>query len=99
MLDKIGIVLPVRDGGTGRSERLKRCLDSYIDVTEGLSNIFVIVDEDEIETYSFLEDYLVTVKIVPAWLAVIVSVSVNPVMADAGVNDSLAKIPIRVLAT
>jgi len=61
MLDKIAIILPVRDGGTGRSERLKKCLESYFNVTENLSDVYIIVDEDEIITYEFLKDYNVNI--------------------------------------
>lgn len=57
MLNKIGIVLPVRDGGTGRSERLKRCIESWLGHSEGLSHAFIIVDSDEVEKYSFVDNY------------------------------------------
>ena len=55
-LDKIGIVLPVRDNGSYRAERLKECLKSWEEQTENLSVIHVIIDEDEIETFKFLLD-------------------------------------------
>jgi hypothetical protein len=65
MLDKIAIILPVRDGGTGRSERLKKCLDSYKDFTQNLSDVFILVDEDDVEKYKFLNNYDVEVLVVP----------------------------------
>lgn len=51
MQDKIAIVLPVRDGGLGRYKRLVRCLASYINMTEGLSDIHLLHDEDECDIY------------------------------------------------
>jgi hypothetical protein len=54
MKDKIAVVLPVRDAGTGRSARLMRCLESYKLFTEGLSDVYIIVDYDDIENYKVL---------------------------------------------
>jgi hypothetical protein len=51
MQNKIAIVLPVRDGGLGRHKRLVRCLASYQEMTEGLSDIHLLHDEDECDTY------------------------------------------------
>jgi hypothetical protein len=51
MQNKIAIVLPVRDGGLGRHARLSRCLKSYYEMTEGLSDIHLLHDEDECDTY------------------------------------------------
>jgi hypothetical protein len=51
MQNKIAIVLPVRDGGLGRHTRLSRCLKSYYEMTEGLSDIHLLHDEDECNTY------------------------------------------------
>lgn len=51
MQDKIAIVLPVRDGGLGRHARLSRCLKSYYEMTEGLSDIHLLHDDDECDTY------------------------------------------------
>jgi len=57
MLDKIGIILPVRDGGNGRVDRLKRCLDSWLAHSDNLSHAFIIVDSDEVDKYSFIDEY------------------------------------------
>jgi hypothetical protein len=51
MENKIAIVLPVRDGGLGRHARLSRCLKSYYEMTEGLSDIHLLHDEDECNIY------------------------------------------------
>ena len=51
MHDKIAIILPVRDAGLERHERLVRCLESYYEMTEGLSDIHLLHDEDECDTY------------------------------------------------
>ena len=51
MENKIAIILPVRDGRLGRSSRLIRCLASYIEMTEGLSDIHLLHDEDECDIY------------------------------------------------
>jgi hypothetical protein len=51
MQDKIAIVLPVRDGGLGRHTRLIRCLKSYYEMTESLSDIHLLHDEDECDIY------------------------------------------------
>jgi hypothetical protein len=69
MKEKIAIVLPVRDAGTGRSERLKHCLDSYKIFTEGKSDLYVVVDNDDIDNYLYLKDYsFVNIKIVSSEL-------------------------------
>lgn len=51
MQDKIAIVLPVRNFGTQRYERISKCLDSYLRMTEGLSDVFVLHDDDECDIY------------------------------------------------
>lgn len=51
MQNKIAIVLPVRNFGTKRYQRLPRCLDSYLEMTEGLSDVYVLHDDDECEIY------------------------------------------------
>jgi len=74
MLDKIGIILPVRDGNNGRVERLTRCLDSLFAHSDNLSHVFVIVDSDEVEKYSFVDNYdseLVTKVVAPYGITLI----------------------------
>jgi tetratricopeptide (TPR) repeat protein len=56
-LDRIAIVLPVRDNGSYRAERLKECLASWQEQTEGLSDIHVIIDDDELDKFEYLKDY------------------------------------------
>jgi hypothetical protein len=51
MENKIAIVLPVRNFGTERYERLPRCLDSFFDMTEDLADVFVLHDDDECDIY------------------------------------------------
>ena len=69
MQEKIAIVLPVRDGGTGRFKRLQNCLDSYLEFTENLSEINVILDEDDLINYEYLDNYkFITKHIAPAGL-------------------------------
>ena len=51
MEEKIAIILPVRDGGVGRFQRLINCLESYRQVTENLSDIHLLHDSDECDTY------------------------------------------------
>lgn len=51
MKDKIAIILPVRDGGVGRSERLMNCLYSYYKYTENLSDVHLLHDTDECNIY------------------------------------------------
>lgn len=54
MQDKIAVVLPVRDAGTGRSQRLINCLNSWKEQTEGLSDVHIIVDEDDTHNFGYL---------------------------------------------
>lgn len=54
MSKDFAVVLPVRDGGTGRANRLKECLNSWHRHTEGLSKVYVILDEDDIHNFSYL---------------------------------------------
>lgn len=51
MENKIAIVLPVRNFGTQRYERLPRCLDSFFDMTENLADVFVLHDDNECDIY------------------------------------------------
>lgn len=51
MQDNIAIVLPVRDGNLGRRSRLPRCLDSYLEMTEGKSVVYLLHDADECHIY------------------------------------------------
>jgi len=56
-VDRIAIILPVRDAGTGRSERLMKCLSSWAGNTEGLSDIHIIIDEDDVQNFGKLYEY------------------------------------------
>ncbi len=49
--NRIAVILPVRDFGTDRHKRLIRCLDSYREMTEGLSDVYVLHDDDECHIY------------------------------------------------
>lgn len=51
MQEKIAIILPVRNFKTERYKRISRCLDSYYEFTEGLSDIFLLHDDDECDIY------------------------------------------------
>jgi hypothetical protein len=51
MQNRIAVVLPVRNFGTGRYTRLIRCLNSYNEFTDGLSDVFVLHDDDECAIY------------------------------------------------
>ena len=55
--DKIAVIIPVRDGGTGRSRRLLRLLQSWSETTEGLSDIHIIIDEDDVDNFEYLNKY------------------------------------------
>jgi tetratricopeptide (TPR) repeat protein len=57
-LDKIAIVLPVRDNGTGRAQRLIKCLNSWSKVTEGLSDVHIIIDSDDTHNFEFLNQHI-----------------------------------------
>jgi tetratricopeptide (TPR) repeat protein len=52
--DKIAIVLPVRDAGTGRSQRLINCLNSWRKQSENLSDVHIIIDEDDVQYFGYL---------------------------------------------
>jgi hypothetical protein len=55
----IGIILPFRDGGTGRTEQLVEMLTSWSKQTEGLSEVYIIHDSDEsIGHPALLESYV-----------------------------------------
>lgn len=54
----IGIILPFRDGGTGRTEQLVEAVSSWKAQTEDLSELYIITDEDEqINHPVFVESY------------------------------------------
>lgn len=55
-MDRIAVILPTRDGGTGRSQRLIKCLNSWARMTEGLSDVHVILDDDDLHNFGFLFD-------------------------------------------
>lgn len=58
MKDRIAIILPVRDGGVQRHTRITKCLDSYKQMTEGLSDIYILHDDDECHIYDpILKNY------------------------------------------
>lgn len=58
MQDRIAIILPVRDGGVDRYKRIRNCLNSYRQVTQGLSDIHLLHDDDECHIYDpILKDY------------------------------------------
>jgi hypothetical protein len=69
MEKKIAVVLPVRDGGTGRFKRLQNCLNSYLKFTENLSDVHVILDQDDLDNYNYLDNYSFIIKhVVPEGL-------------------------------
>jgi hypothetical protein len=51
MQDRIAVIIPVRDFNVGRNQRLIRCLESYKEFTDGLSDIYVLHDDDECDIY------------------------------------------------
>jgi hypothetical protein len=55
MRDKIGVVVPVRDGGVGRAERLKGMIDSWEEQSEGYSDLHIIIDDDEVDIFEWLK--------------------------------------------
>jgi len=58
MENKIAVILPVRDFGINRHKRLIRCLDSYMEMREGLSDVYVLHDDDECHIYEpLLKEY------------------------------------------
>ena len=69
-VDKIAIILPVRDAGTGRAKRLIACLNSWAKMTEGLSDVHVIIDEDDTIHFAYLREPRnnITVHVKPAGL-------------------------------
>lgn len=52
----IATILPSRDAGTGRKHRLRRCIDSWVQHTEDLSSLFVLLDQDDLENYTDILD-------------------------------------------
>lgn len=82
-LDKVAIVLPVRNNNSYRAERLKTCIASWRQQTEGLSDIHIIVDNDELDQFEFLKDYdFVTVHIRPNMRLISKINSVTPMLAE-----------------
>ena len=67
-IDKIAIILPVRDAGTGRAQRLIACLNSWSKMTEGLSDVHIIIDDDDIQYFGYLQEQRnnITVHVRPA---------------------------------
>ena len=55
MRNKIGVIVPVRDGGVGRAERLKRMIDSWEEQSEGYSDLHIIIDDDEVDIFTWLK--------------------------------------------
>jgi hypothetical protein len=55
MLNKIGVIVPVRDGGVGRAERLKGMIDSWEEQSENLSDLHVVIDDDEVDIFKWLK--------------------------------------------
>jgi beta-1,4-mannosyl-glycoprotein beta-1,4-N-acetylglucosaminyltransferase len=62
----IGVILPFRDGGTGRTAQLVEALSSWKKQTEGLSDVYVITDDDETIGHPALLESFSDVK----WLTV-----------------------------
>lgn len=83
-VDKICIVLPVRNNKSYRAERLKGCLKSWQEQTEGLSDLHILVDEDEVEEFAFLKDNpRYTIHIIPVGVTLMQKVNiVAPMLAN-----------------
>jgi predicted protein tyrosine phosphatase len=54
MLDRIALILPIRYAGEERKKRLKNAINSWHRQSEGLSDLHVIIDNDNIEEFDFL---------------------------------------------
>ena len=82
-LDKVAVVLPVRNNNSYRAERLKTCLSSWREQTEYLSDVHVIIDDDELDQFEFLKDYnFITVHVRPNMKLIPKINSVVPMLAD-----------------
>ena len=55
MLNKIGVIVPVRDAGVGRAERLKKMIDSWEEQSEEYSDLHIVIDDDEVEIFEWLK--------------------------------------------
>ena len=87
--NKIAIILPVRNNNSYRAERLKTCLSSWREQTEGLSSIHIIIDDDEVDVFKFLEDYTFVTVHVRARMKLIPKINSVAVLI-AGIYDYLA---------
>jgi predicted protein tyrosine phosphatase len=54
MLDRIALILPIRYAGEDRKKRLKGAINSWHRQSEGLSDLHVIIDDDNLEVFDFL---------------------------------------------
>jgi hypothetical protein len=54
MLDKIAVILPIRYAGEERKERLTNAIDSWEKQSEGLSDLHIIIDDDNVEVFDYL---------------------------------------------
>lgn len=54
MLDKIAVILPIRYAGEERKQRLGNAIDSWEKQSEGLSDLHVIIDDDNVEVFDYL---------------------------------------------
>jgi hypothetical protein len=54
MLDRIALILPIRYAGENRKKRLKDAINSWHRQSEGLSDLHVIIDDDNVEVFDFL---------------------------------------------
>lgn len=54
MLDKIAVILPIRYAGEERKIRLGNAIDSWEKQSEGLSDLHVIIDDDNVEVFEYL---------------------------------------------
>lgn len=55
MLDRIAVILPIRYAGEERKERLANAIDSWEKQSENLSDLHIIIDDDNIEIFSYLK--------------------------------------------
>jgi hypothetical protein len=54
MLDKIALILPIRYAGENRKNRLRDAINSWHKQSERLSDLHVIIDDDNVEVFNFL---------------------------------------------
>jgi predicted protein tyrosine phosphatase len=54
MLDKIAVILPIRYAGEERRERLTNAINSWEKQSEGLSDLHIIIDDDNVEVFDYL---------------------------------------------